>query len=165
MMDVFVTGDVQAVSELLGASAGVLREFRFTDRPLRGAVPLCLATFLPHGLFRVQRDHGVVVSILESEGIARYLGLPRGAYLLLCSVLGLTQWRALALNPLLEPEDFAHDDPPHCVFATQPTLQHYALSFEKRFICPACRDFFRCLGAEGEILALQDLLRACPVAC
>lgn len=165
MTDVFVTGDVQAVSELLEASVSIGREFRFADHSFPGAVPLCLATFSPHGLFHVQRDQGVVISTQESQGIAGYLGLPRGTYLLLCSILGLTQWRTLALNPLIEPEDFAHSEPSYCVFAAQPTLQHYALSFEKRYICPTCRDFFHCLGAEGELLALQDLLRAYPMAC
>ena len=165
MIDVLVIGDSGIVGKLIGVGNELQAQYRFTREPKPQAVRLVLSSFLTRGLFCVDRARGVTLSTHESEGIAYYLGVQRETYLLMCSLVGLTKWRALALNPLLNPEDFIHREPARCMFARQPTIQHYALAFEKPHICTGCRDFFQYLGVELEILALENLFESCPVAC
>ena len=104
------------------------------------------------------RDTGVAVSAWQSEGIARYAGIDRAAYFLLCGALGLLQYRALALNPLLQPDDFLHAADCGCLFSTCHAKHEYALLLEQPHICGGCVQFFDCLGCEPEVGALLDLL-------
>ncbi len=168
MIEVFVRGNATDVKGLVEFGVEAQERFRFVEKPapdgvaqadMKNRVQLYLTNEITNNPFLVDRTRGVKVATTQSEGISHYLGISREAYLLLCSMLGLTQWRVLALNPLLRPEDFVHVEPATCAFTQQPYIQHYALTLEHRYICPACRDFFRCLGAELEILALQTLLR------
>jgi hypothetical protein len=104
------------------------------------------------------RDSGVVVSAWQSDGIANYARIDRTAYFLLCGALGLLQYRALALNPLLRPDDFLHTCKDGCLFTTRSSKQEYALLMENPHICPGCIQFFDCLGCEPEVGALLDVL-------
>ncbi|HEO69896.1 MAG TPA: hypothetical protein ENN80_01435 [Candidatus Hydrogenedentes bacterium] len=160
---VFVQGNRSDIDDLFSAR-GLQARFWFQGAPLPGAAPLRLVDRPGAALFAVERETGGVVSTIESHGIARYLGLQRGAYLLLCSMLGLTQWRALILNPLLQPEDFAHDTPDVCPFARHACIQDYALTLERGCICRPCFAFFHCLGVEPELLALRDVFAHLQVA-
>ncbi|MCL4694412.1 MAG: hypothetical protein KJ060_18120 [Candidatus Hydrogenedentes bacterium] len=109
-------------------------------------------------LFRIDSDRGVLVSTYESDGICRYAGMGRNDYFRLCALLGKIQWTVLQLNPLLVEEDFSHVSPSPCLYAPRPFKQDFALALENPQICPGCLDFYRCLGAETEILALRMLL-------
>ncbi len=104
------------------------------------------------------RDTGVAVSAWQSEGIARYAGIDRTAYFLLCGALGLLQYRALALNPLLQPDDFLHATDGGCLFSTCHVKQEYALLIERPRVCAGCVQFFDCLGCEPEVGALLDVI-------
>ncbi|HPJ99149.1 MAG TPA: hypothetical protein PKW60_06655 [Candidatus Hydrogenedentes bacterium] len=104
------------------------------------------------------RDTGVAVSAWQSEGIARYAGIDRTAYFLLCGALGLLQYRALALNPLLQPDDFLHGADCGCLFSTCHAKHEYALLLEQPRICGGCVQFFDCLGCEPEVGALLDVI-------
>ena len=158
MIDVFIRGEAEIVNRLTAFGQGAQNRFRFVGEPAEGAVPLWVTGQLTNAVYRVDRTQGVIVSTADSDRIAIYLGMCREAYLLIGSVLGLTQWRALALNPLLQTEDFLHAEPCTCAFAKQPSFGGYALALENRYICPACCDFFRCVGTELEILTVQRLL-------
>jgi hypothetical protein len=109
-------------------------------------------------LFSVDRERGVFVSTHQSEGICRYAGIERSAYFRLCALLGRVQWRALELNPLLVEEDFSHQVPSRCLFAPQQYKEDYALVLEDPQVCHGCMEFYHCLAAEAEILALQTML-------
>jgi len=104
------------------------------------------------------RDYGVAVSAWQSEGIAQYAGMDRVSYFLLCGALGLLQYRTLALNPLLRPDDFLHASKDGCLFSTGCPKQEYALMMEHPHICAGCVQFFDCLGCEPEVGALLDVL-------
>ena len=110
-------------------------------------------------LFTIQPNHGLRISTWRSAGIARYAGLRPESYLALCSFLALTQWRVLAMNPLICPEDFIHEADISCLFATKGPTQDPALALEKLTICPGCRAFSHCLGADEEIRALGNTIR------
>ncbi|MFO7976375.1 MAG: hypothetical protein R6V12_17270 [Candidatus Hydrogenedentota bacterium] len=104
------------------------------------------------------RESGVAVSAWQSEGISRYAGINRTSYFLLCGALGLLQYRALALNPLLRSDDFLHAGKDGCLFATHHPKQEYALLMENPHVCAGCVQFFDCLGCEPEVGALLDVL-------
>jgi len=108
--------------------------------------------------FLVDRRQGVVVTTWQGEGLCSYARLELEEYLLLCALQGLTQWRALQLNPLLIEEDLNHHVPPLCLFAVPPTTQEYALLLEEPQICRGCLQFYCCLGAEEEIRVVQQVI-------
>ena len=72
---------------------------------------------------------------------------------------GLTQWRTL-MNETLVVEDFAHTDPRECLFVQRPCKSDYALALERPSICPGCFEFYHCLGADAEIVALAEMLKS-----
>jgi hypothetical protein len=157
VVNVFVQGSASDVAGLLELGGRQQRRFRFTQAPSAGAVRLRLTDRVTDKLYYANGTR-VVLSTHQSAGIALYLGISRAAYLLMTSMIALTQWRVLTLNPLLRAEDFTHREPPTCAFAAQPSIPCHVLALEKRYICPACREFFCCLGAESEILALQQVM-------
>lgn len=158
-MDVIVSGPAADVRLLVGCSDRQ-RRFRFLEAGFPGAVPLRIADTPAERPFWASRTDGVSISTRESEGICGYAEISRESYLAVCAILGLVQWRALMLNELLIEEDFiAHEESPRCLFAARGTIQEYALAFEYPGLCDSCLDFYRCLGAEPEILALQEVLR------
>ncbi len=116
-----------------------------TDRRLRG----------PYG---VDPDEGVSVSTWDSRGICRYAGIDERTYLLLCSLVGLSQWRVLATNELLRPDDLRHPPGVRCLFATPEMLQDYALILEEPRVCGGCVHFYHSLGADPELISLQEVV-------
>ena len=158
MMDVYISGPPEDV-RLLAECNGWQKRFRFRDAPVTGAVRLAVADVEARRPFSVSRGDGILISTHESDGICRYAGIGKDFYLAVCSLLGLVQWRALVLNELLIWEDFfVHEEPPGCLYAARDTIQEYALAFECPHVCDACLEFFRCLGAEPEVMALQEVL-------
>lgn len=157
-MEVFVSGRATDVG-LLVRNSGRQRRFRFRDTDEPGAVRLRITDAPAERPFWASRTDGVGISTRESEGICRYAGIGRDFYLTVCALLGLVQWRTLALNELLIDEDFiAHEDTPGCLFATRGTFREFALAFDYPDVCDSCLGFYRCLGAEPEIMALQEVL-------
>lgn len=109
--------------------------------------------------FSVGRESGVTISTFQLGGIARFANVEEGIYLAICALLGLTQWRALALNPLLKVEDFDHPEDEHCLFRSKQPVHDYTLLLEAPRVCTGCRDFYHSLGADSEIIALDRLIR------
>ncbi len=109
-------------------------------------------------LFMLAPDKGVHVSDWQSQGICLYSGIEPEVYLLLYSMLGLIQWWALEPNPHLIPEDFFHPAGPNSLLARQEYKQDYALILESPSVCSGCLEFYRCLGAELEVHALQCVI-------
>lgn len=89
-----------------------------------------------------------------------YTGLDNGTFLLLCTLLGTTQWRTLALNPLLIAEDFHHGPPCPCLFSHQSCKEDFALVLEEPEVCRSCLAFYRCLGAERDVATLTGYLNS-----
>ena len=113
----------------------------------------------PHW-FNVSRAVGIQVFTDQADALSLYTGLSVVTYCLFGAVLGLAQWRALMSNAILIEEDFRHGLPSRCVFATQPQKCDYALVLENPSICFGCIEFYRCLGAEPEIITAQRLLKS-----
>lgn len=170
-ISVIVDSDWSHFNELCEGAKIVQDRYRFvhrvsvsksvwTRRQHREEVAHLEITTEPLGaLFTIQSNRGLRISTWRSAGIAHYAGLRPESYLVLCSLLALTQWRALVLNPLLCPEDFIHEPDIQCLFTTQgPTLDP-ALALEKQTICPGCRSFYHCLGTDEEIRALDSAIR------
>lgn len=121
-------------------------------------VPLTIRHEPLHGLFVTSRSDGVEISTDQSLGRCQYAGLEIQEYLLLCALLGLTQWSVLEGNPLIQPEDFSHSSEARCLFAALDVLEDYALLLESPWVCPGCTQFYHCLGADSEFQVLRDLL-------
>jgi hypothetical protein len=159
MISVSVIGPSEEAVALAALGNAAQSRFQFVNQGAGDAPHLVITeseSFMP---FWVGRRKGVFLSTCQSEGIAQYAGLPKEAYLLVWGLLGLMHWRALTLNPELIWEDFLVEEvAPGCLCAHRGSLQEYALAFDNAYICKGCRDFFLCVGAEPETLALQEAL-------
>jgi len=122
--------------------------------------PLSIVDTAMHGLFEVGPFSGVTISTDQAAGISLFAGISPAQYLRLCGALGLTQWRTLELNETLVAEDFAHTDPRECLFVQRPHKSDYALALEQPSICSGCFEFYHCLGADAEIVALAEMLKS-----
>ncbi len=107
----------------------------------------------------VDADRGVEVSTWDVEGACRYAGIDEQTYLLICSLVGIAHWRVLDSNPLLRPEDLRHPPGVHCVYTDARQVADFALLLDSPEVCQGCADFYHCLGADTELLALRDVLR------
>lgn len=114
--------------------------------------------------FRVYPDRGVVVSTWESAAICTYTGIRIDRYVLIASLLALSQWRVLRKNPFLRLEDLQHPAGVHCVFAAPHSVQDFALLLDPPVICPGCVDFYHCLGVDSELLALREVIVETQIA-
>lgn len=155
---VFVQGLPDDVLPLLEISRGRQNCFRFMQEPSEGGVPLRLTGQLQKRPYYLSVSGGIILSTVQSGQIACYLGVTRADLFLRNAMIALVQWRAITLNALLRPEDFSHAEPRTCVFAAQPSIGGHTIALEHGYVCPACHDFFSCLGAEPEIDALQHVL-------
>lgn len=122
--------------------------------------PLTITSCSIGGLFLVNPFSGVSVSTDQAEGIAHFAGVSVPQYLRVCAALGLVQWRALEQNDLLVADDFLHAAPSGCLFVPRVRKPDYALAFEQPCICHGCFEFYRCLGAEREIVVVTQLLQS-----
>ena len=159
MIDVHLTGSEEDIRRLAFLGNQYQSRFRFSDISRRDAACVTVTGMCNTTPFLASNVHGVFIFTHQSEEISRYAGIDRDVYLLICCVLGLIQWRVLQLNPLMVSEDFVVcEEPPLCLYAARSSLRDYALAFERPFVCTSCLEFFRCLGAEPETLALQEVL-------
>jgi hypothetical protein len=113
--------------------------------------------------WRLRRAGNLVeVSTWRCSALARYAGRSRREYLLLTGMLALTQFRALALNPLLKPTDFIHRCEESCLFVYEPNraFERFLLATDQLRICRGCSDFYHCLGVDPEWFALNAILKA-----
>jgi hypothetical protein len=108
--------------------------------------------------FRVYPDRGVVVSTWDSAGVCQYTGIAIDNYLLIAGLLALSQWRVLWRNRLLQLDDLNHPKDVRCVFAGPHSVQEFALLLDPPVICPGCVDFYHCLGADSELIALRNVI-------
>ena len=170
MIRVQVETSLPRPPEFAALAHGTQRRFRFVkaerghrreSRAQRDldSVVLYMTDAPTETLFHARVATGVAVSTWQSAGICSYAGLSVNSFVLLCTLLGLTEWRALVLNPLLRPEDMIHEISSRCLYTRLETKQDYALLFEDPRICRGCNDFYHCLGADEELVALQTSLR------
>ena len=120
--------------------------------------PLSIVDTAMRGLFETNPFSGVTISTDQAAGISMFAGIAPVRYLRLCAMLGLTQWRTLDRNELLFADDFAHTEPRDCLFVPQPSKAEYALALERPNVCFGCFEFYRCLGADAEVIALAEIL-------
>lgn len=64
---------------------------------------------------------------------------------------------ALALNPLLIPEDMHHAEPQSCLYARCQRHER-ELALESPSVCDGCIAFYHCLGADHEIIEIRAML-------
>ena len=155
--NISVAGPSGLAGEVIALGNRLQQAFRFLHVPAGQTPMLRIAERERAALFTANRG-GVVVTAWRAEGVTRYLGVPAPAYVLVASVLGLIQWRALTLNDALEPADLAHECPHECLFARQLLLEEYALRFEDPQVCLSCIAFYSFLIPRREITALRDIL-------
>ena len=160
MTTVRIHGGMPHAAGLPRWAEGLQHAFTFAISPQPGSIVLHLDPRASIYLFRVSRKKGVLVSTYDSRRISRYAGLPHELYLLVLSMLGITQWRALTLNPLLRPEDLLHDRPASCLYAQRLFPEDYVRDLEEPRICPYCRHFYRSLCPYTEVVALDAILSA-----
>ena len=170
-ISVVIDADLNHFNELNDYAAAAQDRFHFVRRvaahdtgededPRNEEVAYLEITTEPLGaLFVVKPNHRLRISTWRREGITLYAELRPGSYLVLCSLLALTQWRALALNPLLRPEDFIHIPDIQCLFSSHKNTLDPVLAMEKLQFCPGCRTFYHCLGVDEELRALDSAIR------
>ncbi len=159
MIDVSFSASSAGIPHLDDIARGLERHLRFAPRH-SGADAACLhltSRRLP-GPFVVNPQRGVVVSTWESGGVCGYTGIGLDDYLLIASLLALTQWRVLRGNPLLRIEDLRHPPEVHCLFAGPHSVQDFALLLDPPIACGGCADFYHCLGADSELIALRQVI-------
>ena len=110
--------------------------------------------------FLALRDGPIRISTWQADEIAAYAGITTHEYWVICAMLGLVQWRTLQLNSLLIPEDFIHECTIHCLYGAYEERSQFSLLLEQGRVCRGCRDFYHCLGADRELLALIQTLGA-----
>lgn len=134
--------------------------FAFTDEMASDVAPIQITDEMNSALVCVDRACGICISTYQREGICMYTGLDNGSYLMLCALLGVTQWRTLEMNPLLVAEDFHHGPACRCLFSHQICKEDFALVLEDPEVCTSCLAFYRCLGVEREVDTLTDFLNS-----
>jgi hypothetical protein len=160
-MDVRVTapaGHEYHCDRLAGALSRHLSAFPDTQCERHNCLRLHLTNRCLPEPYRVYPEQGVVVSTWESSSICRYTGIAVDNYLLIASLLALSQWHVLRRNPLIRIEDLNHPANVRCVFARHHSVQEFALLLDPPIICPGCVDFYHCLGADCELIALRRVI-------
>lgn len=137
---------------------GVQHVYHFGTRADPGAVPVRFVAADRAAPFQASRGSGVVVTTWQSAPISVYAGIPRAAYMGVLSLLGVAQYRALALNPLLHEEDLLRETPCGCLFARRLLIEEYALLFESPHLCSPCRRFYQELLPRDELRALLQAI-------
>lgn len=160
MMRVQVSGAPEDTLALMRVARLHEVPYEFTDKVEPGVARIQVSDKADRVLAYVEREQGVRISTCQREGICTYTGLDRGAYLLLCALLGTTQWRTLGMNPLLIPEDFHHGAVCKCLFSHQVCREDFALILEEPEVCSNCIAFYRCLGAERDVDSLLSFLNS-----
>ncbi len=160
VMNVHVSGSPEDTLALMRVVRLHEINFAFCDEIGPGVTPIHISDFTNGVLASVDRSRGILISTYQRDGICTYTGLDHGSYLLLCALLGVTQWRTLALNPLLVAEDFHHGPPCKCLFSHQPCKEDFALLLEDPEVCMSCLEFYRCLGVERDVDALTGYIRS-----
>lgn len=136
----------------------VQKPFHFTQESRHGSIPLRLTEEFSNLPLEVDLLHGVRVHTYQSKGICAYAGISLEQYLLCWSMLGLVQWRALSLNPLLRHEDFLHGQTSKCMYASQLFMEDYALVFDMPHLCNSCLRFYGELCPKSEMESLITTL-------
>ena len=160
MISVSLQGESGEVLSVIEVAQNVQRAYRFMTAAPVGAVLVRLNDQEGGRAFSFGRARGVAISTWQSEGISAYVGLPHAQYLLTLSVLGAIQWRALALNALLTPEDFLHRRSCGCLFERKLMIEESALLFEHPKVCRNCLQFYSFLCPAEEIQGLQDVVQS-----
>ena len=172
MFEICVTAAGEDVAQLPSVASGLRRFFRDVTvsqapnpQPTRhlehSPVPLFVTSrCLAQGPYDVDIERGVTVSTWNIEGICRYARIEPCTYLLLCSLLGISQWHVLKTNPLLRLEDLRHPPAAHCLYAKSQCIKDYILILEDPTVCRGCVEFYHCLGADLEVIALNETLNS-----
>ena len=169
MLEVCLSGEDIELTSLTALASGFRRHYRRVSvaGPGRSAkrtknsenrVRLDITRQCMSAPYKVCPLRGVTLSMWQSEGISRYAGISQNAYMVLCGLLGLSQWSVLNANPLLRPYDFGHPPDSNCLFVQPHGIENFALLLEDPQICRGCVDFYHCLGADLEVVALLDAL-------
>lgn len=146
--------EAELLSELNRRSA----RFYFVSGRNSGGKRLLVTDSQHQALFRIHPGRHVAVSLWQAEEICAYAGMRVLDYLVVCSLMGLMQNRALELNPTLRPEDFLHESQDACLYGTLEHKSMAALRFERPYLCPGCLQFYACIGLESEALTLMSVL-------
>jgi hypothetical protein len=158
LVDVVDTCESFDLLEFLELAGATQSRYHFVQHAGPGAIPLIITQDHGPELFRIHMEEGVYVSTLQLEGISNYVGLSLEECLLVCSMLGLTNWRTLVQNPLMVDVDLYHEAKATCLFAPRDTKPEFAILFESLRLCPGCAQFYHFLSLESELLALRDVL-------
>ena len=152
---VWLHGELADVEPVARLAAEVQHAYQFETISAPNAVPVLFERRAAGAPVRLEPGEGLHVSTWQSEGICAYTGLSRDAYLLLFTIIGLTQWQALRRNPALLPEDLINTEYGNCLFARPLFIEEYALLLEYPRICGYCHAFYASLCTEPEIEALE----------
>lgn len=108
--------------------------------------------------YRVKRSR-IVLSSHRIDAIARSVGLDAATYLRTFGLVAYTKWRAVALNPRLHDVDLFHSALVGCLFECPDSFDEYLYRVNRPFICGACENLYRVMGAELDLAELRGCLR------
>ena len=162
MISVLLTGDDIEIANLCRIANGLQNYYNFKPHSDAAIHPLCVSvnitTLSLDRLAKVSLEEGIQLTTAHSEGICTYANLPLTHYLLVCAFMGLIQWRALDLNPLIKREDFLTEEHSDCLYTPRDTMQEYSLNIEQLRLCPGCAEFYHWLGTDSELVMLYRLI-------
>ena len=161
MIRVYVNGITEDRRALVAYANGHQNVYQFTCEP-SADFEVVLSAVQHTQMFHIPNRDKVFVSMWNVEGICLYAQIRKMDYFLLCSLLGLTQLRALTSCTLI-PEDFLHSEPKECLFAQHATRPDTAVKLLEPWICPGCLAFYRCLGVEQELETLEQVVQRLAV--
>ena len=150
---------VASMSECASRAQSRLRFLPASEAPDLDDGPRVWLTDTPLGApYEVGADRSIRVSSRDSDRISRYARSEEGAYLLLCAMLALPQWRALSECGQMIPEDFIHPEGSDCLFS-RCADGGFPLLLDEPTVCPECVQFYLALGAEQEVVELLNVVR------
>lgn len=144
--------------KLARRAASCQRRYVFTSGPPKELPCFQVSSRVDGPWVQASRAHCIDMTSRGMAGICHYLRIEEDLYLLAGALAGLVQWRVLELNPLLQEEDLHLTDCGAPCLLGQPRVEDVALLLERGELSWSTREFYRCLGVEEELAALQAVL-------
>jgi hypothetical protein len=159
MINVWMCGPPLDALEIVRKATLIQGAYVFSSVRHWGAIPVRIDERESAAAYHVERVRGIRLAAGHAEKAADYAGFDLHGYYLGLAMLGLIQWRALTLNPMLQPTDLGHPEGTRCLFDRPLLPEEFALHLDHPHICPACQEFYGRLCPQEEMRALNKVIQ------
>ena len=158
MIPVYVYGNEEDQQSFLEVANWAQQAFCFSGEAREGMITVYFSCRIVGPVLYVNAEQGINIATRQAREICQYVGITREWYLTTFTMLGLIQWRAVTLNPLLRPEDLQQDCDRKCLFSRRIQPEEYVELFEDPQICRKCYRFYGQLCPEKDLQSLKDVV-------